>query len=612
MEITMNKRKHACLILSFGICLALLTGCGGHSADDVMGPSGQSAAAIQLNGSTASSDSSDVRIKQSTVTITAAGTYVLNGTLDDGMIVVNTNKSADVQLILDGAAINSSTSAAIYIKQAGSVTVTTAEDSENSLSNGGVYEAVDDANVDAVIFSKADLTLSGLGNLTIHAAAGGGVVSKDALIVTDGTYTVTSEKDSLSGKDSVDIKGGVFTLVSDGDGISSDADLHITDGTFSIISGGGYENGETHRQDFFGASDDRMDIKMNDRPDGEISGRPDGEMSGRPDGEMGGRPDGEISGRPDGEMGGRPDGEMSGGPDGEMPDRPDGQSDEAERPVPEDMQPSGDSYDADNTDSPSTKGIKSDGNLIIGGGLFTLSCADDAIHTDGDLTVNGGSYELASGDDALHADGALTISNGNILISESYEGLEGAQITIDGGSIELTASDDGVNAATVEEDQTEDGCTITINGGSLLVNASGDGLDSNGSILQTGGEVYVCGPTDSANSALDFETEIRLDGGIMIAVDDSEMQERMNGASAQGVIRTRIDPQPAGTEIVLKDAEDNVLLSFTPKKTYSTVTVSCPDIVQGADYTLFAGNTIVNISMETLLYDDISSGFGRP
>ncbi len=426
----MNKRKHACLILSFGICLALLTGCGGHSTDDVMGSSGQSATAIQLNGSTASSDSTDVRIKQSTVTITAAGTYVLNGTLDDGMIVVNANKSADVQLILDGAAVSNSTSAAIYIKQAGSVTVTTAEGSENSLSNGGVYEAVDDANVDAVIFSKADLTLGGLGNLTIHAAAGGGVVSKDALIVTDGTYTITSEKDSLSGKDSVDIKGGVFTLVSD--------------------------------------------------------------------------------------------------------------------------------------------------------------------------------------DDAIHTDGVLTISNGNILISESYEGLEGAQITIDGGSIELTAGDDGVNAATVEEDQTEDGCAITINGGSLLVNAVGDGLDSNGSILQTGGEVYVCGPTDSANSALDFETEIRLDGGIMIAVDDSEMQERMNGASAQGVIRTRIDPQPAGTEIVLKDAEDNVLLSFTPKKTYSTVTVSCPDIVQGADYTLFAGNTIVNISMETLLYDDISSGFGRP
>ena len=49
-------------------------------------------AVIRLNGTTAESTAHGVAISGSTVTITAEGTYILSGTLNDGMIIINTDK----------------------------------------------------------------------------------------------------------------------------------------------------------------------------------------------------------------------------------------------------------------------------------------------------------------------------------------------------------------------------------------------------------------------------------------------------------------------------------------------------------------------------------------
>ena len=155
---------------------------------------------ITLEGSSASCDASAVTIDGSTVTITEEGTYLLSGTLDNGMILVDTDKQSKVQLVLDNVTISNDTSAAIYVRQADKVFITTVTDSQNVLQNGGTYEAIDDNNIDAVIFSKDDLTLNGYGSLTLEAAEGMGVVSKDDLIITGGTYIITSKGDGLSGK----------------------------------------------------------------------------------------------------------------------------------------------------------------------------------------------------------------------------------------------------------------------------------------------------------------------------------------------------------------------------------------------------------------------------
>lgn len=223
---------------------------------------------ITLSGDNASSNSDTVQVSGSTVTITDAGTYILSGSLEDGMIIVNAEDTDKVQLVLKGVQITSSTSAAIYVLQADKVFITTASGTQNTLANGGEYVAIDDNNIDGVIFSKSDLTLNGDGTLTISADAGHGIVSKDDLVITSGTYNIVAASHGISGKDSVRIANGTYTIESgkdgihaentedssmgflyvgggtfdikaDGDGMSASSYLQIENGTFTITSGEG-------------------------------------------------------------------------------------------------------------------------------------------------------------------------------------------------------------------------------------------------------------------------------------------------------------------------------------------------------------------------------------
>lgn len=199
--------------------------------------------AIRLNGSSAACSSDTVQITGSTVTITDKGTYVLSGSLDDGMVVINAEKEDKIQLVLDGASIHSDTSAALYVLQADKVFLTLAEGSENTLSNGGTFTAIDENNIDAAVFSKEDLTINGSGSLTVTSPAGHGIVSKDELTVTGGSITVTSASHGLCGKDSVCITGATLTIDAGRDGIHSENSddttlsfIYIESGTFTIDS----------------------------------------------------------------------------------------------------------------------------------------------------------------------------------------------------------------------------------------------------------------------------------------------------------------------------------------------------------------------------------------
>ena len=165
---------------------------------------------LTLNGDSISSSSSSVAISGSTATISEEGIYIISGTLDDGMIIIDADKNAKIQLVLDNASINSSTSAAIYVCKADKVFITLAAGSENTLSNGGEYIAIDDNNIDAVIFSKDDLTLNGIGILTINAGTDHGIVSKDDLVITGGTYNITAAGHGLSANDSIRIADGTL------------------------------------------------------------------------------------------------------------------------------------------------------------------------------------------------------------------------------------------------------------------------------------------------------------------------------------------------------------------------------------------------------------------
>lgn len=194
---------------------------------------------ITLSDEGMASDSETVQISDRTVTITDEGTYILSGKLTDGMIIVEAEDTDKIQLVLDGVEITSSESAAIYVRSADKVFLTTAPDSVNVLANGGVYTAIDDNNIDAVIFAKSDLTLNGAGILKITSPIGHGVVSKDDLILTSGTFEITADAHGLSGKDSVRCSGGTFTILSGKDGIQADNEDDASLG-FVYLAGGNF------------------------------------------------------------------------------------------------------------------------------------------------------------------------------------------------------------------------------------------------------------------------------------------------------------------------------------------------------------------------------------
>ena len=454
--------------------------------DKEIGYDEESAIAINLSDGASTADSDSVVIDGDTITITEEGTYILSGSLTNGQIVVEA-ENAKVQLVLDNADISCETSAAIYVKDADKVFITTTDGSTNTVCTSGEFEAIDDNNIDAAIFSKSDLTLNGAGSLEVTCENGHGILSKDDLVITSGEYVVDAGKHALSGKDSVRIAGGTFdltagrdgihsentdeeekgfvyiengsfTITSDGDGIDASYVVEIVDGSFDITAGGGYENGEVHTDNDMMGGFGNMGGQMPDGSTGD--GNAPNDMT-PPDGSTGdgNAPSGMTP--PDGSTGEKnapsgmtpPDGSTGDGNapgDMTLPDT----ADSADATASADAENSADTASStdtaetsDSDSSTSTKGIKADGALQILGGDYNINSADDAFHTNSTLEIRDGNMEIATGDDGMHADDALVISDGDINITESYEGIEGLTITIDGGNISIVSSDDGLNAA---------------------------------------------------------------------------------------------------------------------------------------------------------------------
>ncbi len=204
---------------------------------------------ITLDDAGSSATSSSVTIDGSTVTITQAGTYVLSGSLSDGQVIVNIGNEDKCQLVLQNVSINSTSSAALYVKQADKVFVTLETNTTNNFTTSGAYVAIDDVNIDAAVFSKEDITFNGEGTLVVSSTDGHGIVSKDDLTIMSGTYNIDAYSHALSAKDNLKIDGGVFTLVAGTDGLHAENDedatlgiIYISGGDFTInVSGDGID-----------------------------------------------------------------------------------------------------------------------------------------------------------------------------------------------------------------------------------------------------------------------------------------------------------------------------------------------------------------------------------
>ena len=318
------------------------------------------------------------------------------------------------------------------------------------------------------------------------------------------------------------------------------------------------------------------------------------------------------------------------------------------------------------------KGIKSEnvdetekGNIYINGGEFNLNTVDDALHTSGSIVIDEGNFTIKTEDDGMHADKDLVINGGNINITESYEGLEGYKVVINGGDVNIVASDDGINAVnpdntnTVEVTQettsntttteatqnttnnmntapvpptdasgmmagkmarpnTDNGMVndpsayIKITGGNTTVNASGDGIDSNGSVLITGGNLYVSGSSARGDGALDYNGVAKIEGGTVVAVGGIGMNQSFGSESTQYSISYSVNAQGSENNAVkLIDDSGNVVVSWeNPPKEYSFVLISSPELKQNGNYKLQTGSDIIELILQNVVTTNISQGMG--
>ncbi len=231
-----------------------------------------------------------------------------------------------------------------------------------------------------------------------------------------------------------------------------------------------------------------------------------------------------------------------------------------------------------------------DYSIIIEGGTFTIDSTDDAIHANsGNLSVRGGDFTISTYDDALTSDDLTKITGGTITVTKCYEGIEGGYVEISDGTINITAQDDGINAASDDTRITEH---ILISGGEIYVNAEGDGVDSNGSINMTGGTLIVFGPISGANSALDADRGIVIDGGYLFAVGPLGMVETPANNSKQNVLSYAQNQRiSANTVLSLTDEDGAPIFSVAIEKDCQSVIVSCPELVTGGSFKLYGGDT---------------------
>ena len=510
---------------------------------------------ITFENNTIKFEGSGATVKDNVITITESGEYAISGNITDGRIIVDANDKGTVKLILNGTSIKYEDGSPIYIKNSNKTIIVLEKDTQNSLSDTENYKLDSNEEPDGTLFSKDDLVINGEGTLIISANYGDAIVSKDDLKIMSGTFEIESNDDGIRGKDLVYIKSGTLKINSKGDAIKSTNAEDETKGTITIDGG---------------------DITINSTQDG-IQAETTLEIN---------------NGKFNITTGGGSNNSSSSSTWGMW-----GSSNKS-------------------GDTTSAKGIKGNTSIIINDGTFIFDTSDDSIHTNGKLNINNGDFDISSGDDAIHADESITIENGNININKSYEGIESAIIDINNGNIKIFSNDDGVNIAGGNDSSAmgrpgennismDNGQELTINDGYIYVDSKGDGLDTNGSIYINGGTIIVNGPTDNGNGAIDYDGEMVIKGGTLLAAGNLGMLQLPSTSSTQNVLVINLNNESANSILYIEDNNGNEVLAFAPSKTYQSIIISDPNIKTGKNYNIYTGGSYSEESKDGLYSNGI-------
>jgi len=478
-----------------------------------------------LSGNTITTDGVGATIDNSTVIITAAGTYGISGSLTDGQLIVNTEDEEVVRLILNGVDISCSTNSPVYIINAKKTIIVLADDTENYITDASsyIFEDPEEDEPNAAIFSKSDLTLYGDGSLIVDGNYNDGIAGKDGLIIRCDTVIVHSVDDGIRGKDYLVVKEGNMTLNTGGDGLKSDNDEESTKGYFfieygaiDITSGGDAIVAETDVLISYGkmilSSGGGSNVHINEST-----------------------------------------------------------SAKGIKAVVNTIIEDG-TFIINSADD----AIHSNGNMVINGGSYDISTGDDGLHADANLLINSGNIDITESFEGIESL-VITLNSGNIHISSDDDGINGTDgistggmpgqfdsptsncyLYINGGYIAVEAIGDGMDInGSVEM---TDG-NVIINGPTADMNST---LDYDGFFKITGGFLVAAGSSGMAQAP---------------GISSTQNSLLLNfNSSCQ-----------AGTLIHIQTGDGDGILTFSPLKTYQSVAFSSPKLLNGFEYDVYTG-----------------------
>jgi len=494
-----------------------------------------------------------VRVDGSKIAITAAGTYRISGTLDDGQIVVKTEDTESVTIILNGVNITCSKGAPVYVYNAGNTDIILADGTENYITDGDSYIFADSTSDEpnAAIFAKDNLTIGGSGSLTVNANYYNGIHSKDDLLITGGTITVNAVNDGIKGRDSITVRNANLTVNAGADGMQSNNSEEPGKGYVSVESGSiNITSGEDGIQAATNLTISNGDITVQE--DWWNWGKKDDNDSSTAN----------ISAK-------------------------------ALKAV-VNITITGGTINIDSSDD----AIHSNDSLTISDGDIRLTSGDDGLHSDSTLDINGGNILIAESYEGIDS-ANITIRGGTIHLIARDDGINAAS----GEGDNFTMM--GWPGPGFEESGDNN---LIINGGYIFVDAAGDGFDVNGPIEMTGGTVIINGPTVFYNGALDYAGDFRITGGYLLAVGSIGMPQAPSDSSTRYSVMVNLSsPQPANRMFHIESEDGKEILTFVPTKEYQSVVLCSSGLINGKTYFVYIGGSSTGIVTDGL-YSDGTAG----
>ncbi len=492
----------------------------------------------------ASEGGAGVSADADTVTIGAAGTYRVSGTLTSGSLVVDAPDGV-VTLVLDGVDITAADVAAINVVEADQVVVRLADGSDNVLADAEgatVDESVEDTP-NATLFSSADLWIAGDGALSVTAHAADAVTSKDTLVLAGGDVTVEAVDDGVRGKDHLLVSGGTLTADVGGDALRSDNES-VTDEPDAAVGVVWIDGGTLDLTAGSDAVDAARQVTV-------------------------------LSGALT----------IAAGDDGIHSDNV--------------LRIAG----GDITITESVEGIEG-AYMYLSGGEVSVVSSDDGINVAGGAEALVETTDEAAGGAVGGPGGRGDRPEGGPPMGDQATTTTGP--VDDLASLTVSAMEGSGFGGPAEGDNGDR--LLEISGGTFVVDTDSDGVDVNGSMTMSGGTLVVSGTEDARNGALDVDDAFTVSGGTLAANGTATMAVAPGESSTQATLALTFGGTvPADTVVTIADAAGIQIASFTTPKASSSFIYSSAALEAGTDYAISVGGEVAGTATGWLVLDGTAS-----